>query len=85
MGQIRLDKWLSSGACLTRSQARKVIKAGRVTVDGETCRKADQKLDQEGSTVLLDGKPVGWQTFSYLMMNKPAGLVSATRDQREMG
>ncbi len=54
-----------------------------MTVDGQTCRKADWKLDQDGSTVLLDGRPVGYQAFSYLMMNKPAGLVSATRDQRE--
>ena len=83
MGQIRLDKWISSGAVLTRSETKKAIKAGRVTVDGQVCKKPEQKLDQAKARVLLDGKAVIYETYIYLMMNKPAGVVSASKDRRE--
>ena len=83
MGQIRLDKWISSGAVLTRSESRKMIRAGRVTVDGQVCKKPEQKLDQAKARVLLDGKAVICEDFLYLMMNKPAGFVSASKDSRE--
>ena len=82
MGQIRLDKWIASGAVVTRSEAKKRIRAGRVAVDGEVCRRPEQKVD-EASEVLLDGRLTGYEPFSYLMMYKPAGVVSATRDGKE--
>ena len=83
MGQIRLDKWISSGTVLTRSETKKAIRAGRVTVDGQVCKKPEQKLDQEKARVLLDGKAVSYEPFIYLMMNKPSGFVSASKDSRE--
>ena len=83
MGQIRLDKWIAAGALLTRSETRKVIKAGRVTVDGQVCKKPDQKLDRTQARVFLDGKAVAYETYIYLMMNKPAGVVSATKDRHD--
>jgi len=83
MGQIRLDKWIAAGALLTRSETKKAIKAGRVTVDGQVCKKPEQKLDQTQARVFLDGKAVAYEACIYLMMNKPAGFVSASKDRRE--
>lgn len=76
---MRLDKYLSDYTELTRSQAKKVIRQGRVTVNGTVSEKGENRV--EGSdTVLFDEKLVRVQKYQYIMLNKPAGLVSATTD-----
>lgn len=76
---MRLDKYLSDYTDLTRSQAKKVIRQGRVSVNGTVSEKGEDRVEVS-DTVLFDGKPVRAQKYQYIMLNKPAGLVSATTD-----
>lgn len=80
---MRLDKYVSDAAVCSRSTAAAMIKAGRVTADGKTVSKADYKLNEKNAAVTLDSKPLCYREFIYIMMNKPAGVVSATDDMRE--
>src|SRR5690554_1906794 len=76
---MRLDKFLSHSTGLSRTDARRAIKAGRVTVNDEVVRRSDRSVD--GTTpVSLDGELVSLPGFRYLMLHKPAGYVSATMD-----
>lgn len=78
---MRLDKYLTAAAGLTRNEAKKLIKAGAVTLRGEVCVSADAKA-AETDTVTLNGERVVYREFVYLMLNKPAGYVSATEDRQ---
>ena len=79
----RLDKFLcGSGAC-TRSQGKAILKAGRVTVDGIVERDGARKIDPDTQTVCLDGEVLGGKRRVVLMLNKPAGFVTATEDPVE--
>ncbi len=79
---IRLDKALAGAFFLTRSQAQQAAKAGRVAVDGQVCRDPAAKI-HENCTLTLDGAPGAYEKYLYLMMNKPAGYLSATEDKRD--
>lgn len=76
---MRLDKFLADMGAGTRSELKKMIRAKRVTVDGEVIRDPGFSVD-ETSEVLLDGKPVVYEGFVCYMLNKPAGVISATKD-----
>lgn len=79
----RLDKFLcGSGAC-TRSQGKAILKAGRVTVDGIVERDGARKIDPDTHTVCLDGEVLSGKRRVVLMLNKPAGFVTATEDPVE--
>lgn len=78
----RLDKLLCSQGTLTRSEAGRLIRSGRVTVDGTVCRQAAQKLDPAAHTVAVDGKPLGYAQHVYFMLNKPAGILCVSRDKK---
>lgn len=77
---MRLDKYLADTGRFTRSEAGKTIRAGRVTVGGVTTRDPSVKIDEENASVAVDGEAIGYQRFTYLMLNKPAGTVSTTDD-----
>ena len=79
----RLDKFLCDSGAGTRSQVKQILKAGRVTVDGRSERDGSRKLDPAARTVCLDGEPLGGWRRVVLMLNKPAGYVTATEDQTE--
>ena len=79
---IRLDKLTAQAADLTRTQATAAIKKGRVTVDGIVVRTPDQKVS-ETAQLCLDGQPVTYEKYVYLMMDKPQGYLSATEDTRD--
>ena len=79
----RLDKFISSQSGLSRKLARERIWKGYVTVNGKTEKSTDRKVDPEKDTICLDGRPVSYIEFLYIMMNKPKGYVSATRDRDE--
>ena len=79
---IRLDKLLSGSLPCTRKDAAGLIRSGRVAVDGTVIRKPDTKLE-ENAELTVDGAPINARRFIYIMMNKPAGLISATDDVRE--
>ncbi len=78
----RLDKILCSQSALTRSEAGRLIRAGRVTVDGMSCRQPAQKLDPAVSAIAVDGKPLGYAEYVYWMLNKPAGILCVSRDPK---
>ena len=76
----RLDKFLCDSGVGTRSQVKLILKAGRVTVDGKAERDNSRKIDPEKQIVCLDGERLGgWQRL-VVMLNKPAGFVTATED-----
>ena len=79
----RLDKFLSSQTALSRKEAQKAIKEKRVLLNGAVIRAADTKVDTEADTVSLDGQPLTYQQYVYYMMDKPEGVVSATKDRDE--
>jgi len=78
-GQVRLDKFLVETGGISRSQAQRAIRAGRVSVDGEVLRNPAFKLAPD-SAVGLDGEPRQLRGPRYLLLHKPAGYVCATRD-----
>ena len=76
----RLDKFLCDSGAGTRSQVKVILKAGRVTVDGAVEWDNSRKIDPQKQTVCLDGERLGgWQRL-VVMLNKPAGFVTATED-----
>lgn len=78
----RLDKLLSGTGHWSRKEAAGLIKAGRVKVDGVLARSREDKVP-EGARVQVDGEEVDVGGLYYLMLNKPAGLVSVTDDPRQ--
>ena len=81
--QIRLDKCLADAGFGTRSEVKKRIKKGEVLVNGVKASGAEQKVDISQDMVTVNGTPVFYETFSYYIMNKPAGVLSATKDGKE--
>ena len=79
----RLDKFLCDSGAGTRSQVKQILKAGRVTVDGVPERDSARKIDPEKQTICLDGEVLGGRRRVVLMLNKPAGFVTATEDKKE--
>ncbi len=79
----RLDKYIATQSGMTRKEARTTIWKGAVTVNGSVEKSIDRKVDPQKDEVLLDGHRVDYQEYLYIMMNKPAGFVSATRDRDE--
>jgi len=77
----RLDKFLCDCGAGTRSQVKQILKAGRVTVDGQPERDGSRKVEPASQTVTLDGTPLGRETGTVVvMLHKPAGYVTATED-----
>ncbi|WP_165857404.1 pseudouridine synthase [Marinobacter sp. JSM 1782161] len=76
---MRLDFFLANAADMTRKEARRCILGRRVTINNELCRKAATHL-ADGDVVELDGQPLTLPGERYLMLNKPADVVSVTRD-----
>ena len=79
---MRLDKYLAETAQCTRSEAKALLAKGRVAVNGAVCRKGDTQL-KEADAVAVDGKALAYRQFVYLMLNKPEGVVSASRDKKD--
>ena len=79
----RLDKFLCDSGVGTRSQVKVILKAGRVTVDGKVERDNSRKIDPKTQEIALDGEILGGKRRIVLMLNKPAGYVTATEDATE--
>ncbi len=78
----RLDKFLASQNLGSRKEAAKLIRSGAVAVNGSPARDGAQKLDPGTDRVTVNGEPVAYREHLYLMMNKPAGVLSASSDKR---
>ena len=81
--KTRLDKFLCDSLNITRKEAKEVIKKGKVTINGEIVKKPESKLDAEDDQVELEHQPVIFEQFHYLMLHKPQGVVSATKDDHD--
>ncbi len=81
--RIRLDKYLSDMGIGTRQEVKRHIRSGAVTVDGEVMKSPDKKVEIGRCQVCFQGNPVIYQPFEYYMLNKPAGVVCASKDKRE--
>ena len=80
---IRLDKFLAEMGYGTRSQVKKELAKGNVTVNGQIIRKPETKVDTVRDHVCWKDEPAVYAKYEYFMLNKPAGVVSATEDKRE--
>ena len=80
---MRLDRLLSECTALSRSQLRQIIKNGSVSVDGIVITSPEHKVCSDTARVELDGKTVSYEKFCYYMLNKPAGILSATDDKKQ--
>ena len=79
----RLDKFLCDSGAGTRSQVKVLLKAGRVTVDGKVEKDNGKKIDPQKQVIALDGEILGGKRRAVVMLNKPAGFVTATEDPEE--
>ena len=77
---IRLDKYLADMQVGTRSEVKELIRKKRVTVNDNIVTKPELKINTDGDSVNVDGNAVGYHEYEYFMLNKPAGVVSATDD-----
>ncbi len=80
---MRLDKLLSECGVASRKEIRQLIRSGRVSVDGAAAASPEMKLDPYKALVCLDGTKIEYAKYHYYMMNKPAGVLSATDDGRQ--
>lgn len=80
---MRLDKLMSELGLLSRTECKKAVKAGTVTVDGSIPKSSDIHVDPEKNEIAYLGKPIKYKKFTYIMLNKPEGYISATDDKRE--
>ena len=80
---IRLDKYIADAAGLTRSEAGRAIRSGTVTVDGSVIRKPEQKIDESTAAVTWNGTPCAYSRFRYYLLDKPTGLITASKDSRQ--
>lgn len=76
---IRLDKYLCGCGLGTRSEVKKIIRSKRVKVNDITIDISDYKVE-ENSKITLDNKIIEYNKYTYIMLNKPAGYLSATKD-----
>ncbi len=81
MRKMRLDRLLSRNGS-SRKGAAAMVKAGRVTVDGRAVHDASMQVDLDSARVCLDGAPLRTSKHLHLMINKPAGVLTATQDPR---
>ena len=80
---MRIDKYLSHSGFGTRKEVKKLIRSGFVSVNGVIIKNDDAKIDESIDVIMVDGEVVNYQKDVYLMMNKPAGYISATEDLHE--
>ena len=79
----RLDKFLCDCGVGTRSQVKTILKSGAVTVDGVVERDNSRKVDPQKQVICYQGESLGKTGRVVVMLNKPAGFVTATEDARE--
>lgn len=83
MPLLRLDRMLSGEGFGSRKEIKQVLGKGAVTVNGVLAVRPELKVDTEKDKVCVEGRAVGYREHLYIMMNKPAGAISASNDPRE--
>ncbi len=80
---MRLDKYLSLTGTASRTETSRATRAGEVLVNGIPAKRADMQIDPDAASVTFRGVPVIYRQYTYILMNKPDGVVSATEDGRD--
>lgn len=80
MKNVRLDKYLADCGCGTRTEVKKYIRSGIVTINGRVNRDSGEKVDPEIDTVCCGDRQLSYRQFQYIMLHKPSGCVTATKD-----
>lgn len=80
---MRLDKYLAEMGVGTRQEVKKQIHQGKAAVNGTVVKAADTKIDETSDEVTICGRNISYVSYEYYMLNKPAGVVSATEDRRD--
>ena len=78
----RLDKLIASTGRWSRREVKQLVREGRVLVDGRCARSAEEKYDAETCRIAVNGEELALRRFTYVMLHKPAGVLSATEDGR---
>lgn len=82
MEKQRLDKVIASTGKFSRREVKLLVRQGRVLVDGAPARSPEDKVDPEQAEIVVNGEPLTYRRFTWVMLNKPAGYLSATEDGR---
>ena len=80
---MRIDRFLANMGCGSRTEVKQLIKSGKVKVNGKTVIDPGHQVQPEDDEIDLKGDRIVYREFLYLMMNKPAGVISATEDSKE--
>ena len=80
---IRLDKYLADMGVGTRQEVKRKIRKGMILVNGEAAVSPDLKVREGEDRVIAEGREILYAAYEYFMLNKPAGVVSATEDSRD--
>src|SRR6266576_3929860 len=80
---VRLQKYLADAGVASRRAGEEIIRAGRVTVNGESVKELGSKVDPQHDRVAVDGQPVRVKRKLYVALNKPRGLVCSRKDELE--
>ena len=80
MGLQRLDKILASTGRWSRREVKLLVRQGRVLADGRPAASPEEKYDPAVTALTVDGEDIGYRDVTWLMMNKPGGVLSATED-----
>lgn len=75
---MRLDKFIADTGIASRKEIAKAAKHGLITLDGKAVRDVSVHIDENTAAVTYMSKPVEWQRYTYIMLNKPAGYISST-------
>lgn len=78
---MRLDKYLADCGFGTRTEVKKLIKTGSITVNGVVCTKPEQKVAEGQDEVTAHGKAISYEKYGYYLFHKPAGCVTAAKDK----
>lgn len=80
---LRIDKILTDTGRWSRKESKKLIRSGAVLVNGAVVKKPEEKFSTENLSLQVCGEAVAWQKFTYIMLHKPAGVLTATEDRRQ--
>ena len=82
MSKIRLDKFISNMTKLSRTEATAQVYHNNITVNGRIKKDPALKIDPEVDEICYKGEKIEYEAFVYYVLNKPAGVVSATEDKK---
>ncbi len=80
---MRIDKFLSEMGICSRSECQKAAKSGKILVDGKIQKKSDAHIDPKNNIITYCGEVIKYKKYTYIMLNKPEGYISATDDKKE--